>query len=124
MKAFAVVSDENPGIGFVVKVKDEKDYDRAKRIALHGFERWNNPEFYPECAYCGYSEPSKYLLDEVGIPCEIDDYYEECELKDCIYPSNYESMAIRVKPEYEGIEEVGGLFSEIDEYDEKEDQND
>ena len=77
-RAFVVWSALN-GIGFGVRV-NAKDYEKAKELAKEGFDRWNNPEEYPEYHDVGWAEPSMELMDEAGIEyeiLEIDEYDDE-----------------------------------------------
>lgn len=83
-RAFVVWSALN-GIGFGVRVKEE-DYEKAKELAKKGFDRWNNPEEYPEYHDVGWAEPSMELMDEAGIEYEIleineddDEFPDWCE---------------------------------------------
>ena len=100
MSMFAVVSQVNGDIGFVVNVT-KGDIEQAKQLALEGFARWNDCETYPEYEQVGFAEPSMELMDEAGIEYTIDDYYENWDSDDWYYMKNP-----AVKTEYDGIEEV------------------
>lgn len=75
MKKIFVIWSYCNEIGFGVEV-DEKDYDKAVELAVEGWEKWKDPEEYPEYEQAGYAEPSCELLDEAGIEYRILDEEE------------------------------------------------
>ena len=75
MKKIFVIWSYCNEIGFGVEV-DEKDYDKAVELAVEGWEKWNDPEEYPEYEHSGYDEPACELLDEAEIKYRILDEEE------------------------------------------------
>jgi hypothetical protein len=83
-KVFIIWSTMNQ-MGFGVEV-EEKDYEKAKEIALEGWYQWNNPEEYPDYEQVGYAEPSMILMDEANIKYRI---LDENEITDPNDPDSF-----------------------------------
>ncbi len=75
MKRVFIIWSVMNQIGFGVEV-EEKDYSKAKELALDGWNKWNNPDEYPEYHDVGFAEPSMELMDEAGIKYRILDEEE------------------------------------------------
>lgn len=75
MKRVFIIWSSMNQMGFGVEV-EEKDYSKAKELALDGWDKWNNPEEYPEYHDVGFAEPSMELMDEAGIKYRILDEEE------------------------------------------------
>lgn len=85
MRIFAIQGNTNYDMGFAVIVKNDEDYDRAKKLALIGWDAWwyaTNPEDWENNEYfskedvesfydMGYVEPASILLDRESISYEI-----------------------------------------------------
>lgn len=89
-KVFIIWSNFNQ-FGFGIEV-EEKDYPKAKRLALEGWEKWNNPdcsEYYEK----GFTEPSTELLDKAGIKYRL---LSDEEITD---PDNPDCFNMELDPE-------------------------
>lgn len=100
MKEFALVSQNNPDIGFGLRIKDDSQIEEAKRLAKIGYAAWSlatDPKYFEEeygTEYftaadvesfygLGYQEPAEMLLDKAGI---------EYEFTECFNPDDEDEI--------------------------------